>query len=103
MYKPDTKYLTVNGLKAQIMMNDAPGQYPLAGFVNNAGVRDFSRWTAAGVHSTDANLNLVPWTITVSPAMVAAATAAGVPAAQRIQNTIRQWVTENFDLLRDVF
>jgi hypothetical protein len=102
-FRADTKYLTSAGDKAQVLMIDAPGQYPLAGFVITAGVRDFCRWTSEGVHQTDPNNNLAPYTITVSAAMAALASAAGVPAGQRIQNTIRQWIVENYQTLRDVF
>lgn len=102
MFKADMKYLTVGGDKAQVLMNDAPGAFPVVGYVWSAGVRDFGRWSSDGVHQTDAPKNLVQWPINVTPAMLALAAGAGTPTV-RIQNTIRQWLRENYDTLRDVF
>lgn len=102
MYRPDTKYLTASGDRAQVLMNDAPGSFPVAGFIWVAGVRDFARWSSGGVHQTDVTKNLVPWTIDVSATMLSLAAGAGTPTV-RIRNTIRQWILENYDKLRDVF
>jgi hypothetical protein len=101
-FRPDTKYMTASNDKAQVLLVDAPGSFPIVGFVIIAGVRDFARWSVDGVHQTDVTKNLVPWTINVSQAMLDLAAGAGTPTV-RIRLTIRQWIAENYATLKDVF
>jgi hypothetical protein len=102
-WQADTKYLTATGNKVQILTKSLPGAFPLGGLIYISGSKEFGRWAADGVHNSDPNHNLVPYTINVSAEMLALASAAGVPAATRVRNVIRQWVKENYETLQDAF